>query len=90
MVREMVAGLSLLSGVEFLSVILVVGALFLLSIRLSAWTRNVVFLVIVTMLILGLIYLSKVTMTLLGVVLTLIAVVALLVVLLVRTMNKGR
>ena len=78
------SGLGLLSGVEFLSVLLVVGALFLLSIRLSAGARNVVFLIIVTMLIIGLIYLSKVTMALLGVILFLTALVALLVILFLR------
>jgi hypothetical protein len=82
--------LSLLSGIEFLSVLLVVGALFLLSLRLRAKTGDVVFLVIITMLIVGLIYLSKVTMALVGVILLLIALVALLVVLLIRALNKGR
>jgi len=82
--------LSLLSGIEFLSVLLVVGTLFLFTIRLRAAASNVVFLVIITLLIVGLIYLSKVTMTLVGVVLMLIAAVALLVVLLIRALNRGR
>jgi len=82
--------LSLLSGIEFLSVLLVVGALFLLSVRLRARTSNVVFPVIVTVLILGLIYLSKVTMALVGVILVLIALVALLVVLSLRRSQEIR
>jgi CHASE2 domain-containing sensor protein len=74
----------LLSGIEFLSVLLVVGVLFLLGLRVRARTSNVVFLAIVTILILGLIYVSKVTMALLGTILFLFALIALLVVLLFR------
>ena len=65
-----------------------VGVLFLLTVRLRARVSNVVFLVIVTMLIVGLIYLSKVTMALLGGILLLIAAVVLLGFLLIRAMNK--
>jgi len=69
-------------------VLLVAGALFLLSLRLRGRTSNVLFLLIVTGLILGLIYLSKVTMALVGVILFLIALTALLLVLLFRSGEK--
>ena len=70
--------------------LLVVEVLFLLSIRLRAGASSVVFLVIVMLMIVGLIYLSKVTMSLVGVILMLIAAVALLVFLLIRAQNIGR
>jgi hypothetical protein len=65
-------------------VLFVVGLLFLLGLRLRARTSNAVFLVIITVLILGLIYVSKVTLALLGTILFLIALVALLTLLLLR------
>ena len=70
--------MSLLSGFEFLSVLLVVGILFLLSVRMKAWSRNVFFIVIITVLILGLIYMSKITYALLGFILLLISTIAIL------------
>lgn len=79
-----------MSGIEFLSVLFVVGVLFLLGLRLRARTSNLVFLAIVTILILGLIYISKVTMALLGTILFLIALVALLVALLFSASYRVR
>lgn len=70
--------MSLLSGFEFLSVLFVVGILFLLSVRMKAWPRNVFFIVIITVLFLGLIYLSKITYALLGFILLLISMIAIL------------
>jgi len=78
------------SAIDLLLVVLVVGALFLLTFRLKPRTTNIVFLAIVTVLIIGLIYLSKFTMALLDVILFLVVVVALLIVLFLRNLYKGR
>jgi hypothetical protein len=67
-----------------------VGALFLLGLRLKPRTSNVLFLAMVMLLILGLIYLSKVTMAMFGFILLLIALVIALIILLLRGMNKAR
>jgi hypothetical protein len=80
--------LSLFNGIEILTVLLVVGALFLLGLRLKPQTSNVLFLAIVALLILGLIYLSKVTMTLFGLILFLAALVVALIILHLRGLNK--
>ena len=79
-----------MSAIDLLLVVLVVGALFLLTFRLKPRTTNIVFLAIVTVLIIGLIYLSKFTMALLDVILFLVVVVALLIVLFLRNLYKGR
>lgn len=72
--------MSLLSGIELLSVILVVGVLFLVSLRLRTRSSTLVLLLIVTLLLLGLIYLSKLTMALVGATLFLAALVVLLII----------
>jgi len=82
--------LSLFNGLELLTVLLIVGALFLLGLRLKPQTSNILFLAVVTLLILGLIYLSKVTMAMFGFILLLIALVIALIILLLRGLNKDR
>ena len=81
--------MSLFNGLELLTVLLIVGGLFLLGLRLKPQTSNIFFLVIVTLLILGLIYLSKVTMAMFGFILLLIALVIALIILLLRGLNKA-
>jgi hypothetical protein len=71
--------MSLLSGFEILVVILIVGVLFLLSVRLRTASSNAVLLLVVALLLVGLISLSKLTMALFGGILFLMALVALLV-----------
>ena len=68
----------------------VVGALFLLGLRFRGQISNLVFLAIITILIVGLIYVSKITMALLGTILFLVALVALLVVVLLRASSRVR
>lgn len=82
--------MSLFNGLELLTVLLIVGTLFLLSLRLKPRTGNILFLVVVALLILGVIYLSKVTMAMFGFILILIALVIALIILLLRGLNKGR
>ena len=82
--------MSLFNGLELLTVLLIVGALFLLGLRLKPQTSNILFLAVVTLLILGLIYLSKVTMAMFGFILLLIALVIALIILLLRGLNKDR
>jgi hypothetical protein len=71
--------MSLLSGIEILVVILVVGVLLLLSVRLRTPRSNIVLLLVIAFLLLGLISLSKLTMALFGAVVFLVALLALLV-----------
>ena len=82
--------MSLFNGLELLTVLLIVGGLFLLGLRLKPQTSNIFFLVIVTLLILGLIYLSKVTMAMFGFILLLTTLVIVLIILLLRGLNKDR
>lgn len=56
--------MSLLSGFEVLVVLLVVGMLFLLTIRLRTRTSNVILTLIIALLLLALISLGKMTMAL--------------------------
>lgn len=58
--------MSLLSGIELLSVLVVVGVLLLLGIRLRTRTSTAILLLIITLLLLALISLSKITMALFG------------------------
>jgi len=55
-----------MSDIEFLALIMIVGGLFLLSIRSSTRRSNVVLILIVAVLLIALMSLSKLTMTLLG------------------------
>ena len=58
--------MGLLSGVELVAVILLVGGLFLLSIRSGTRRSNVILVLIVALLLMALMSLSKLTMTLFG------------------------
>lgn len=79
-----------LSGIELIIVLLVVGGLFLISLRLRPRTGNVVFLGIIAVLIVGLLSLGKLTMALIDIILFLLAVVVLLAVLLIRGLSKAK
>ena len=72
--------MSLLSGIEILTVLVVVGVLFLLSVRLRTPRSNVVLLLVVGLLLVGLISLSKLAMALFGGIVFLAALLALLVI----------
>ena len=63
--------MSLLSGIELLSVLVVVGILLLLTIRLRTRTSNVILLLVIAILLLALISLSKLMMALFGAVVVL-------------------
>jgi K+-sensing histidine kinase KdpD len=56
--------MSLLSGIELLSVLVIIRILFLLGLRLRARTSNVILLFIIAVLLVALISLSKLTMAL--------------------------
>jgi hypothetical protein len=71
--------MSLLSGIEILVVLLIVGVLFLLSVRLRTPRSNIVLLLVVALLLVGLISLSKLVMALFGGILFLVALLALFV-----------
>jgi len=71
--------MSLLSGFEILVVILIVGILFLLSVRLRTSSGNAVLLLVVALLLVALVWLSKLTMALFGGIVFLLALLALLV-----------
>ena len=58
--------MALLSGIEFLAVVVIVGGLILLSIRSSTRRSNVILILIVALLLMALMSLSKLTMTLFG------------------------
>jgi hypothetical protein len=55
-----------MSDIELLVVLLIVGGLFLLSIRMSTRRSNIVLILIVAVLLIALMSLSKLAMTLLG------------------------
>jgi len=71
--------MSLLSGIEILTVLVVVGVLLLLSVRLRTPRSNVVLLLVVGLLLMGLISLSKLAMALFGGIVFLVALLALFV-----------
>jgi hypothetical protein len=71
--------MSLLSGIEILVVLLIVGVLFLLTVRLRTPSSNVVLLLVVGLLLVGLISLSKLAMALFGGIVFLVVLVALLI-----------
>jgi len=71
--------MSLLSGIEILVVVLVVGVLFLLSVRLRVNVNSAVLLLIIALLLVGLISLSKLTMALFGAIVFLVALLPLLI-----------
>jgi hypothetical protein len=73
--------MGLLSGIEILVVLLVVGVLLLLSVRLRTPRGNMVLVLVIAILLVGLISLSKLTMALFGAVMFLVALLALLVLL---------
>ena len=72
--------MSLLSGIEILTVLVVVGVLFLLSVRLRTPRSNVVLCLVVGLLLVGLISVSKLAMALFGGIVFLAALLALLVI----------
>ncbi len=55
-----------MSDIELLVVLLIVGGLFLLSIRMSTRRSNIILILIVAVLLIALMSLSKLTMTLFG------------------------
>ena len=55
-----------MSDIELLVVLLIVGGLFLLSIRMSTRRSNIILVLIVAVLLIALMSLSKLTMTLFG------------------------
>ena len=55
-----------MSDIELLAVLLIVGGLFLLSIRMSTRRSNIILILIVAVLLIALMSLSKLTMTLFG------------------------
>jgi hypothetical protein len=71
--------MSLLSGIELLSVLVIIGILFLLGLRLRARTSNVILLFIIGVLLVALISLSKLTMALFRAILFLGALLVLFV-----------
>jgi len=71
--------MSLLSGIEILVILLIVGGLFLLSVRLRTPSSNIVLLLVVVLLLVGLISLSKLAMVLFGGIVFLVALFALFV-----------
>jgi len=68
-----------LNGIEILSVLIVVGLLFLLSIRIRTRISTVILTLIIALLLLTLISVGKLAMTLFGAVVFLAALVVLLV-----------
>jgi hypothetical protein len=76
--------MSLFSGFELLSVLLVVGILLVLGVRLRVPKNTVMFLVIIAVLFLGLMALSRLVVALFGTVLLLALLVVLLVLILLR------
>jgi len=55
-----------MSDIELLAVLLIMGGLFLLSIRMSTRRSNIILILIVAVLLIALMSLSKLTMTLFG------------------------
>lgn len=73
-----------MSGTEILVVLLIVGGLFLLSVRMSHRRSTALLVLTVAILLLALISLSKLTMTLLGATLFLGIIVVLIVLIYLR------
>jgi len=71
--------MSLLSGIEIVFVLLIVGVLLILSVRLRTPRSNIVLLLVVALLVVGLISLSKLVMALFVGIVFLVALVALLI-----------
>lgn len=80
--------MSLLSGFELLSVLVVVGILLILGIRLRTKSHTTILLLIIAVLFVALISLSKLTMALFGGMLLLAGIVALFVVISLRNFWK--
>jgi hypothetical protein len=80
--------MSLLSGFELLSVLVVVGILLLLGIRLRTKSHTTILLLIIALLFVALISLSRLTMALFGGMILLAGIVALFVVISLRNFWK--
>ena len=71
--------MGLVSGIELLFVLCIIGILLLLGIRMRLRSHTVLLIAIITLLLLALISLSKITLTLFGILMFLVLMVLLFV-----------